>query len=156
MNYLKRGFDIIISLVLLILLLPLFLLIALLLRFTMGRPVLFRQMRPGLHGKPFVMLKFRTMTDARDEEGRFLLDEKRLTRLGRFLRRTSLDELPELVNVKYISIRQCVLMDQYKNNCLSSSSRAKEIINFYRLLLKWSRPRVNRKAHKIDSKEIAE
>ena len=99
MNVLKRGFDIVISLVLLILLLPVFLLIALLVRFTMGRPVLFRQMRPGLHGKPFVMLKFRTMTEDRDEEGRLLPDEKRLTRLGRFLRRTSLDELPELVNV---------------------------------------------------------
>lgn len=99
MNYLKRGFDIVISLVLLILLLPLLLLIALLIRLTMGRPVLFRQMRPGLHGKPFVMYKFRTMTNARDEEGRLLPDEKRLTRFGAWLRAWSVDELPELFNV---------------------------------------------------------
>ncbi len=66
---------------------------------SMGRPVLFRQTRPGLHGRPFVLYKFRTMTDARDEQGRLLPDEQRLTRLGRWLRATSLDELPELWNV---------------------------------------------------------
>lgn len=66
---------------------------------SMGRPVLFRQTRPGLHGRPFVLYKFRTMTDARDEQGKLLPDEQRLTRLGRWLRATSLDELPELWNV---------------------------------------------------------
>lgn len=64
-----------------------------------GRPVLFRQVRPGRHGKPFTMWKFRTMTSARGEAGQLLPDEQRLTRFGRFLRRTSLDELPELFNV---------------------------------------------------------
>jgi lipopolysaccharide/colanic/teichoic acid biosynthesis glycosyltransferase len=64
-----------------------------------GSPVLFRQQRPGLHGKPFTMYKFRTMTDARDAEGNLLPDAERLTRFGRFLRSTSLDELPELFNV---------------------------------------------------------
>ena len=65
----------------------------------MGSPVLFKQQRPGLHGKPFMMSKFRTMTDARDGDGNLLPDADRLTRLGRFLRSTSLDELPELFNV---------------------------------------------------------
>ena len=65
----------------------------------MGPPVLFRQMRPGLHGRSFSLLKFRTMNDERDEKGELLPDEKRLTGLGRFLRSTSLDELPELFNV---------------------------------------------------------
>lgn len=65
----------------------------------MGSPVLFRQVRPGLHGKPFVMYKFRTMTEERDAQGKLLPDEKRLTRLGRFLREHSLDELPEFFNV---------------------------------------------------------
>jgi lipopolysaccharide/colanic/teichoic acid biosynthesis glycosyltransferase len=74
-------------------------LIALLVWRTMGRPVLFRQARPGLHGKPFVMYKFRTMRDLRDAEGNLLPDEARLTPFGRWLRTTSLDELPELVNV---------------------------------------------------------
>lgn len=96
---LKRLFDIFVSLPLLVLLSPLILGIAVLIRVTMGPPVLFRQVRPGLHGKPFEILKFRTMTDARDLAGNPLPDSERLTRLGRFLRSTSLDELPELLNV---------------------------------------------------------
>jgi len=66
---------------------------------ALGRPVLFRQMRAGLYGKPFRVLKFRSMTDARDEHGKLLPNELRLTRLGRFLRASSMDELPELLNV---------------------------------------------------------
>ncbi len=96
---LKRVLDILLSAVALVVLLPFLLLIALLVRITMGSPVLFRQQRPGLHGRPFTLYKFRTMTDARDEQGNLLPDEQRLTPLGRFLRSTSLDELPELWNV---------------------------------------------------------
>lgn len=78
---------------------PLMLLIALLVRLKLGKPVLFRQVRPGLHGKPFVMLKFRTMTNDCDAKGELLPDEQRLTPFGKWLRSTSLDELPELFNV---------------------------------------------------------
>ncbi len=95
----KRVLDILGSLIGLILFSPFMGGVALLLRLTMGPPVLFRQQRPGLHGKPFTLYKFRTMTDARDAQGNLLPDEQRLTRLGRFLRSTSLDELPELWNV---------------------------------------------------------
>lgn len=73
--------------------------VSLLVAMSLGRPVFFRQTRPGLHGKPFQMLKFRTMTNERDEHGNLLPDAQRLTRFGRFLRATSLDELPELWNV---------------------------------------------------------
>ena len=75
------------------------LIVAFLVRIKLGSPVIFRQIRPGLHGKPFVLYKFRTMTDARDEDGNLLPDELRLTPFGKFLRSTSLDELPELFNV---------------------------------------------------------
>lgn len=78
---------------------PLLLLLACLIRRRLGRPVLFRQVRPGLHGKPFTMFKFRTMRDAFDAHGRPLPDEQRMTPFGRWLRSTSLDELPELFNV---------------------------------------------------------
>ena len=97
--YLKRVFDIVVSAVALTVLAPVMGLIALAVWRTMGHPVLFRQARPGLHGKPFVMYKFRTMRDLRDAEGNLLPDEARLTPFGRWLRATSLDELPELVNV---------------------------------------------------------
>jgi lipopolysaccharide/colanic/teichoic acid biosynthesis glycosyltransferase len=98
-THLKRVFDVVVSAVALTVLAPVMGLIALLVWRTMGRPVLFRQARPGLHGKPFVMYKFRTMRDLRDAEGNLLPDEARLTPFGRWLRATSLDELPELVNV---------------------------------------------------------
>jgi len=99
MKILKRLFDLTSSLALLILLSPLLAGIAALARLLLGSPVFVRQLRPGLHGRPFTLLKFRTMTEARDPVGNLLPDEQRLTRLGRFLRRTSLDELPELINV---------------------------------------------------------
>lgn len=95
----KRVFDLALALPALLLLSPLLLVVALAIRLRMGAPVLFRQPRPGLHGRPFDLLKFRTMTDVRDAHGRLLPDADRLTALGRFLRRTSLDELPELWNV---------------------------------------------------------
>ncbi|MBE0448808.1 MAG: sugar transferase, partial [Actinobacteria bacterium] len=97
--FIKRWIDILASLVLLILLSPFLLLIILLAHLAMGRPILFRQIRPGLYGKPFVIYKFRTMHDLRDENGNPLPDEERLNPFGRFLRSTSLDELPELFNV---------------------------------------------------------
>ena len=99
MKILKRLFDVTSSLAFLILLSPLLAGIAALARLLLGSPVFVRQLRPGLHGRPFTLLKFRTMTEARDPAGNLLPDEQRLTRLGRFLRRTSLDELPELINV---------------------------------------------------------
>lgn len=95
----KRLFDVIASAVFLIVLSPLMLVIAALVWANAGSPVIFKQVRPGLHGRPFTLYKFRTMTDARDENGRLLPDEQRLTKFGRFLRSTSLDELPELFNV---------------------------------------------------------
>lgn len=96
---LKRLLDIVIALLALILLSPILLIVAYLVRTRLGSPVLFRQIRPGLHGKPFEMVKFRTMTDERDVEGNLLPNEVRLTKFGKMLRSTSLDELPELWNV---------------------------------------------------------
>jgi lipopolysaccharide/colanic/teichoic acid biosynthesis glycosyltransferase len=95
----KRAFDVAASAVLLVLLSPLLAGIALLVRWRLGPPVLFRQQRPGRSGEPFTILKFRTMRHAEDKHGRPLPDAERLTPLGRFLRAASLDELPELVNV---------------------------------------------------------
>ncbi|WP_298820684.1 sugar transferase [Chloroflexus sp.] len=95
-RYGKRLLDLAIVIPALITLAPLMAIIALLIRIKLGPGVIFRQRRPGLHGRPFMMLKFRTMTDARDAQGRLLPDEQRLTPFGRFLRSTSLDELPEL------------------------------------------------------------
>jgi lipopolysaccharide/colanic/teichoic acid biosynthesis glycosyltransferase len=96
---LKRLLDFTAALTGLVLLLPLLLAIALLVRLKLGRPVLFRQIRPGLHGTPFGMLKFRSMTDLRDPQGALLPDAERLPPFGRWLRSSSLDELPELWNV---------------------------------------------------------
>lgn len=95
----KRLVDVVIGTLLLVLFSPVFLIVALLVRVSMGSPVLFKQIRPGLYGHPFTMYKFRTMRDLRDAHGRLLPDEQRLTKFGRFLRSTSLDELPELFNV---------------------------------------------------------
>jgi len=95
----KRLFDLTLTIPALILLSPVIGLLAGLVRLKLGNPVLFRQQRPGLHGKPFTLYKFRTMTGARDADGNLLPDADRLTPFGRFLRRTSLDELPELLNV---------------------------------------------------------
>ena len=95
----KRCLDLSLTIPGFILLSPFFLGISLLVRLKLGCPILFSQRRPGLHGKPFTIYKFRTMKDARDKDGKLLPDAQRLTKLGRFLRRSSLDELPELFNV---------------------------------------------------------
>jgi len=95
----KRFFDVTASFLLLILLAPLFLLIAMLVRMKLGSPVFFRQTRPGLNGAPFEMIKFRTMLEARDDKGNDLPNAERMTTFGNLLRSTSLDELPELWNV---------------------------------------------------------
>ena len=95
----KRLFDFLVALLALLLLALPLLVLALLVRRKLGSPVLFRQVRPGLHGQPFEMVKFRTMTDARGADGALLPDAVRLTPFGRFLRASSLDELPELWNV---------------------------------------------------------
>ena len=95
----KRLFDLAVAVSLLTLLSAPLLLLALLVRVSLGGPVLFRQVRPGLHGRPFRMIKFRTMTDGRAADGSLLPDAERLTPFGRFLRASSLDELPELWNI---------------------------------------------------------
>ena len=95
----KRAFDIVVSATALGALAPLMAMTAVAVRIGLGRPVLFRQQRPGQHGRPFTIYKFRTMRDARDTQGNLLSDGERLTPLGRMLRSTSLDELPELYNV---------------------------------------------------------
>lgn len=95
----KRLIDLSAAFFGLILLSPIIIVLILLIRRKLGSPVFFTQVRPGLHGKPFKMIKFRTMTDARDADGELLPDRIRLTAFGRFLRSTSLDELPELWNV---------------------------------------------------------
>lgn len=96
---LKRGMDVILAVAALLILSPVWLVVAWRVRSKLGSPVLFRQMRPGLHGQPFEMIKFRTMRDAVDENGNVLPDAERLTPFGQFLRSTSLDELPGLWNV---------------------------------------------------------
>jgi lipopolysaccharide/colanic/teichoic acid biosynthesis glycosyltransferase len=95
----KRIFDFVVSAILIVALSPLLLLVWILVRTRLGSPAIFRQLRSGKDGKPFVLVKFRTMTEDRDAAGNLLPDEARLTALGKMLRRTSIDELPELVNV---------------------------------------------------------
>lgn len=98
-HHMKHFTDLTAAFVALLLLSPLLLILMVLVRLKLGSPIFFTQVRPGLHGKPFKMVKFRTMTDARDADGNLLPDNIRLIAFGRFLRSTSLDELPELWNV---------------------------------------------------------
>ncbi len=98
-NISKRSLDLALSVFLLLIFGPVMLLLALLVHIRLGPPVLYRQTRPGLHGEPFLMYKFRTMTNERDYAGNLMPDEERLTSFGRILRCYSLDELPEIINV---------------------------------------------------------
>ncbi|MEY8733661.1 sugar transferase [Peribacillus frigoritolerans] len=98
-RFIKRAMDFILSLIAIVILSPILLVVALLVRVKLGSPVLFKQKRPGLNEDVFLMYKFRTMTDEKDEHGELLPDNVRLTRFGRLLRSTSLDELPELFNI---------------------------------------------------------
>lgn len=98
-KYIKRLLDFILSLFAIIILSPVLLIVALLVRIKLGAPVIFKQKRPGLNEKIFTLYKFRTMTDDKDEQGNLLSDEIRLTKFGKLLRSTSLDELPELFNI---------------------------------------------------------
>ncbi len=95
----KRVFDVIVALTMLVILAPVFALVALAVRMNLGAPVLFRQQRPGLHERPFLLVKFRSMRNGTDRAGHLLEDAQRLTPFGQLLRATSLDELPELWNV---------------------------------------------------------
>lgn len=95
----KRAFDVVLTFLALPVVLPLMAVTAVLVRFKLGSPVIFSQRRPGLNGEPFLLYKFRSMTNARDEQGRLLADEIRLTPFGKKLRALSLDEIPELINV---------------------------------------------------------
>ena len=98
-RYFKRPMDFILSLIAIIVLSPVFLVVAVLVRVKLGSPIIFKQERPGLNEKIFTLYKFRSMTDERDENGELLPDSVRLTKFGKFLRSTSLDELPELFNI---------------------------------------------------------
>jgi sugar transferase EpsL len=95
----KRTLDLALAVPAMVLVFPVIVAVAVAIRLCMGKPVLFRHVRAGKHGMPFTMLKFRTMSDARDADGKLLPDGERMNRLGRFLRSTSLDELPQLWNV---------------------------------------------------------
>lgn len=98
-KYFKRMLDFILSLIALIILSPILLIVAILVRIKLGNPIIFKQQRPGKDEKIFTLYKFRTMTDKKDENGNLLPDSERLTNFGKLLRSTSLDELPELINI---------------------------------------------------------
>lgn len=128
--YGKRLFDLTLGLPTMVVICPFALMIAILVRVKLGSPILFRQVRPGQNGKTFTLLKFRTMNDACDDRGKPLCDELRITLLGKFLRKTSLDELPELFNVlkgdmSFVGPRP--LLPQYMNRYTPEQSRRHEV-----------------------------
>lgn len=98
-KYIKRILDFTLSLIALIILSPILLITAILVKIKLGSPIIFKQQRPGKNEKIFTLYKFRTMTDKKDDEGKLLPDSERLTKFGKILRSTSLDELPELINI---------------------------------------------------------
>ncbi|MBJ8026447.1 sugar transferase [Bacillus cereus group sp. N21] len=130
MDIMKRAFDALTAVLTLMLLSFIILIVALLVRFKLGSPIIFKQQRPGLHGKPFYVYKFRTMTDAKDEEGNFLPDNVRLTSFGKLLRKLSLDELTQLINVikGYISlVGPRPLLMEYLPRYTSQQARRHEV-----------------------------
>ena len=128
--FVKRLFDLALNIPAFFLLSFLMLIIAVLVRMRIGSPVLFRQVRPGLHGRPFTIYKFLTMTDKRDGNGNLLPDGERLTFLGRFLRKTSMDELPEFFNVikgDMSIVGPRPLLMQYLNRYTPEQARRHEV-----------------------------
>jgi lipopolysaccharide/colanic/teichoic acid biosynthesis glycosyltransferase len=129
--YTKRMLDFIGAMILLLLVWPVLLLISCALWISIGSPIFFRQTRPGLHGKPFTIYKFRTMSDQLDATGKLLADEKRMTRIGASLRRLSLDEFPEIFNVvkgemSFVGPRP--LMIQYLSRYSPEQARRHEVL----------------------------
>lgn len=98
-KYIKRILDFLFSLIAIIILSPILLIVAIIVRIKLGTPIIFKQSRPGLNEKIFTLYKFRTMTDKTDENGKILPDSERMTKFGKLLRKTSIDELPELINI---------------------------------------------------------
>ena len=128
--WIKRPFDIITSTLILLIGLPLYAILAVLIYVKLGSPVLFQQQRPGLHNKLFTILKFRIMTDGRDAAGNSLPDAQRLTKFGKFLRSSSLDELPELINVlkgEMSLVGPRPLLEQYLNLYTPEQMRRHEV-----------------------------
>lgn len=126
----KRVFDLLFSIIVLICLGPVIVTLVLLVKMKLGSPIFFRQLRPGLYGRPFAIFKFRTMTDSVDENGSLLPDYRRLTPFGIFLRSTSLDELPELFNIikgdmSFVGPRP--LLMQYLNRYSREQARRHEM-----------------------------
>jgi sugar transferase EpsL len=127
----KRIFDLVLTSLILIILAPIFLLVIILTLLVQGTPILFQQKRPGLHKEIFTIYKFRTMNNQRDENGNLEPDSKRLTRLGKFLRATSLDELPELINVlkgEMSLVGPRPLLIQYLSRYSSEQARRHEVL----------------------------
>ena len=128
--YLKRGLDFVLAAIGLVLLSPVLLVCVLLIAINYGRPIFFRQQRPGLNGRPFTLIKLRSMSNKRDSDGVLLPDAERLTRLGRILRSTSLDELPELWNVlegKMSLVGPRPLLMQYLDRYTPEQARRHEV-----------------------------
>src|SRR5213080_3719730 len=128
---LKRLLDFAGAVAALVVLAPLLMIASVMIRLAMGSPILFRQIRLGHKGEPFLVHKFRTMTQARDAQGDLLPDERRLTRLGRFLRSTSLDELPQLINVlrgEMSLVGPRPLLAEYKNLYTPEQWRRHEVL----------------------------
>ncbi len=129
-RFLKRLLDVVVAALFLLLLWPLYLLISLLILATLGPPAVFRHLRPGYQARPFTLLKFRTMTDARDAEGKLLPDGDRLTGVGRLLRRFSLDELPQMWNVlcgEMSLVGQRPLLMQYLDRYTPEQARRHDV-----------------------------